>query len=96
LLVSFFPQLGPGVNMFRRRVISGMPGHGQAQGGSAGTSALSITPKDDSPQEPSETIGEMEDEEDSGAPMPSRMASMEQRLKRIEDMLQQMMDHLDR
>lgn len=51
-------QLGPGVNMFRRRVISGMPGHGQGQGqsGSTGTSALSTTPKDDSSQDPSETV----------------------------------------
>ncbi|KAF8596769.1 hypothetical protein BDV93DRAFT_479992 [Ceratobasidium sp. AG-I] len=52
-------QVAPGVAMFRRRVLSGMPGHGQSHGlgGSGiGTSALSTTPKEDESKEPSETV----------------------------------------
>jgi len=81
-------QLAPGVAMFRRRAMAGM-----ASG--LGASALSVTPGEGPSKEPSETAGEMEDDEDRGAPMPTKMAVMEQRLQRIEDMLQQLMDRLD-
>lgn len=52
-------QVAPGVAMFRRRVLSGMPGHGQSHSQSGigmGTSALSTTPKEDESKEPSETV----------------------------------------
>ncbi|KAG8692283.1 hypothetical protein FRC08_009873 [Ceratobasidium sp. 394] len=83
-------QMAPGVAMFRRRAMSNMLGPS-----GLGTSALSTTPREEPSQEPSGTVGEMEEDEESEVPVQTKMAVMEQKLQRIEDMLQQLMDRLD-
>ncbi|KAG8705209.1 hypothetical protein FRC12_004220 [Ceratobasidium sp. 428] len=82
-------QLAPGVALFRRKAKNGMLGPS-----GLGTSALSTTPREE-PQEPLETAGEMQDDEETDMPEQTKMAVMEQRLQRIEDLLQQLMDRLD-
>ncbi|KAG9127230.1 hypothetical protein FRC07_000101 [Ceratobasidium sp. 392] len=83
-------QLAPGVALFRRRAKTGLLGPS-----GLGTSALSTTPREEPSQGPSETAGEMEADEESDMPPQAKMAVMEERLQRIEDMLQQLIDRLD-
>ncbi|CAE6367254.1 unnamed protein product [Rhizoctonia solani] len=81
-------QTTPGVALFRRKALTGMIG-----GVGTSTSALSSTPGDE--REPSETAGQMEEEYESTVPLQIRMTQMEDRLQRIEVMLQQLTDRFE-
>ncbi|KAH7335511.1 hypothetical protein B0J17DRAFT_78990 [Rhizoctonia solani] len=78
-------QTTPAVALFRRKALAGMLG-----GAGTSTSALSSTPGDE--KEPSEIV---EEEFENSVPLQTRMTQMEDRLQRIEAMLQQMMDRLE-
>ncbi|CAE6521141.1 unnamed protein product [Rhizoctonia solani] len=80
-------QTTRGVALFRRKALTGMVG-----GAGTSTSALSSTPGDEG--ESSETAGQVE-EDDQNIPLQIRMTQMEDRLQRIEAMLQQLVDRFD-
>ncbi|CAE6428982.1 unnamed protein product [Rhizoctonia solani] len=81
-------QTTPSVGLFRRRAVTGMLG-----GAGTSTSALSSTPGDE--KESSEIAGQVEEEFENSVPLQIKMTQMEDRLQRIEAMLQQMMDRLE-
>ncbi|KAG8691753.1 hypothetical protein FRC11_010624 [Ceratobasidium sp. 423] len=81
-------QMAPGAALFRRKVSTGM-----IRRAGSSTSVLSTTPGDE--KEPSETAGQLEEDHENGVPLQIRMTEMENRLHRMEVMLQQIMDRLE-
>ncbi|QRW16901.1 hypothetical protein RhiXN_04903 [Rhizoctonia solani] len=80
-------QTAPGVAMFRRRALTGMVG-----GAGTSSSALSTTPGEE--KEPSEAAGNLEDD-DNWISLRARMTQMEDKLQRIEIMLQKLTNRLE-